>query len=234
MDGTYFELLPIELLCVILSKLSHKPELYSVLYALKLDEGSSNLKEDYVFYNLSQGLTDVFKGIGHDIKLGTRKIKWQCVYEDLIESMYSYQMNIDYAQILYNIRYPSELLLLMLYEAELRPEAKKIRDLCHILENETSLIDGKLFFCGGSLKRIFELGKTYTKEILSKMKYDTDSDTYTDDEGFKIKVDPSLSSVDLIVVKISDIPGIIPAEILRKACESIKSKGYVVRRDYES
>lgn len=217
MEFTYFKLIPTELVHIIVAKLSHHPELYSLIYALD---------EDVIYYKLCQDSTNVFKGINMDVKVGTRKIKWQCIYEDLMESKYASQSIVEYDQIVYNIKYPSELFILMLYEADHRPEVQKVRTICHLLENETTSNDGKLFFCMDIINRIFTSGKEYTKQILSKMKYNETLDAYTDNEGYVVKADP-YSSVDLIFIGM--IIKMTSTSITDNERAIARSKGYEVR-----
>lgn len=76
MQGTYFDILPRELIDIITCKLSVTLELYAYIEALKLDKPK-------IYYKLCIYVCDYLKDIPFDCKVGYSFISWERIYHKL-------------------------------------------------------------------------------------------------------------------------------------------------------
>ena len=176
MNGSYFDILPQELITILLYKLRGTSKIYSLIDILDLDE-------ELYFYKVCRMMSDMFSKVPRYCKIETRKLVWKMVYEDLIQLDEYTEIDILYHMPMHLY----ELYLVILYMYTVEPTPIRLTTLYTVAHYGSKK---RYIFCKDLLSNIVKQRVTEISKVLSTAKQWTPTkfhglrDHFIDSDGY--------------------------------------------------
>lgn len=158
MEGLYFELLPEDLIPIILHKLYGTAEIYSLIEALTLNE-------EVYFHKVLGILHGIFKCVPYKCKVGTRFIKWEGCYTELLNSTnIRNSLPVDIIEWISDERI--NLCSVFIYDYFRNPTYRKLMSFTYIFSDDIGFrIIDNLIFCAKEINDIWRKILDYVKLV---------------------------------------------------------------------